>query len=476
MTADLHVVDPYVDGGPDAPTAGTRHDAALEQFVLGSLITGGPAVRDAVLETGLAGADFYRPPHEEIWEAIDALAERRDRVDPMAVANELTARGSLARVGGHAYLHTLVSQVSSAWAAPKYATEITADATLRRLDAAAVKARQIASTSGRHDVDEALDLAAAEIAAVADGRHLGTGDDDLGEAIDLTIDELQNGRAPALPTGLVELDQRLNGGLRKKTITTIGARPAVGKTVVGLQIALNVALESGQPVGYTSLEMAREDLLLRAYAAIGAVDYSRLLKAPKEPLTEQEWRAVSKAAEKVRESGLIIPNRDYASVASIRSDIRRVQRRRGACALWVVDYLQLVTPAETRGIPREQQVAAIMRGLKKIALGLETPIILLAQLSRDGEKTGRPPVLTDLRESGSIEQDSDNVILLHRNLEVSLANGAGTTSADQPGPDELGLLIAKNRRGISGGFLMTFEGRYQRAIPKQWRPSDAAAR
>ena len=473
MTATLQLAEPYVDGGPDAPAAGTRHDVVLEQTVLGALLTGGPAVRDAVLETGLAGADFYRPQHEEIWEAIDALAERGERVDPMAAASELTARGSLARVGGHAYLHTLVSQVSSAWAAPKYAAEIAADACLRRLDAAAVKARQIAATSGRHDVDEALDRAVAEIAAVADGRHLGTGDDDLSEAIDVTIDELQHGRAPALPTGLGDLDQRLNGGLRRKTVTTIGARPGVGKTVVGLQIALDVALESGQPVGYTSLEMAREDLLLRAYAAVGGVDYSRLLKAPKEPLTEPEWRAVGKAAERIRTSGLIIPDRDYASVASIRSDIRRVQRSRGGCALWVVDYLQLVTPAETRGIPREQQVAAIMRGLKKVALSLETPIILLAQLSRDGEKSGRPPVLTDLRESGSIEQDSDNVILLHRNLEVSLAAGAGPSSADQPGPDELGLLIAKNRRGVSGGFVMTFEGRYQRAVPKRWHPGDA---
>jgi replicative DNA helicase len=231
---------------------------------------------------------------------------------------------------------------------------------------------------------------------------------------------------------------------------------------VGLQVALNVA-DNGGMVGLTSLERNVDDLLLCAYANRGGVDYGRLQRAPQEPLTEAEWRRVSHVAERLRMSGLWIPRRPWASVATIRADIRRMQRRRGRCDLWVIDYLQLVTPANRKDI-REQQVAGIMRSLKLTVLELGTPIVLMAQLSREGEKAGREPVLTDLRESGSIEQDSDNVILLHRELDP-----------DKGDATLMGLKVAKNRRGAVHGFPMTFEGHYQRLAHKGVEPVRRAA-
>jgi replicative DNA helicase len=452
-----------VEPDPDALTA-PAHDADAEDAVIGAVLVSAKVLPD-ILDTGLTGRDFYQPRNETIWGAVTALAGRRQPVDAIALAAELTRSGDLAKVGGHAQIHTLMAGVPSAASGSFYAARVRDLATLRRLAAAGTKVHQLGSTVDVEGLDAAIDAAQAEVAAVADTRHAGTGDDDLDAAIDETIDDLQHGTAPALATGLGDLDRLLNGGLRPGTVTTLGARPGVGKTVIGLQVALHVATHEGV-AGYTSLEMHRRDLLVRGYAALAALDYSRLQKSPGEPLSESEWRAVSKAAERVRSSGLVIPDRSYASVASIRADIRRVTRRRGSCALWVIDYLQLVTPADRRVI-REQQVAGIMRGLKLAALELGTPLLVLAQLSREGEKSGRPPVLTDLRESGSVEQDSDNVILLHRQTQGD---------SDGPGPDELGVIVAKNRRGATGGFGMTFEGHHQRAVPKRWRPSDAVRR
>ncbi len=475
MTADLRVIDGYADDDQTTgQTVGSlRHDPDLERVVLGAVMLQ-PAVRDDVLETGLTPATFYRPAHTLIWETVAHLADTRERIDPTTVGAALAAAGTIGQAGGHAYLHTCLEACSSPWAAKKAAEQLVALATLRALDAAGVKTRQVASQSPLDAVDDAVDQATAALAAVADGRSLGVGDDDLTVAVDETLELLENGGGQVIPTGLEDLDERLNGGLVPGSVTTIGARPGVGKTVIGLQIALHAAVTLGQPVGYTSLEMSRHDLLLRAYANLGSLDYKRLQRSPKDPLTEAEWRAVSRAAEQVRASGLVIPDRASATAAQIRADIRRVQRRRGSCALWVVAYLQLVTPADPR-VVREQQIAGIMRALKLTGLSTKVAVVLLAQLSREGEKSGRPPVLTDLRESGSIEQDSDNVLLLHRLLDVGLA-GAGPTPDSPLGPDEIAGLLAKHRRGSTGHFVGQFIGHHQRIAPRQWRPSDAAHR
>lgn len=460
------------DPTPDRANPGARHDRLLEQTILGALMTAATnaELRDQVIETGLTGRHFYLPAHEEIWETIQALADRGVPPDPVAVSAELTERKSLARVGGRPYLHELITVVTSPWTAPRCARDVVADAALRALDTAGTAVRQLAGSSTRADLEETLDAAQAAVAAVAESRTDTAGLDDISDAVDSTMEILQSGSGAGLPTGISDLDRLLLGGLRPGTLTTIGARPGVGKTIILFQIALHVALAGGR-VLFVPLEMTREDLLLRAAAALASVDYSRLLLSPQQPLTESEWRAVAKAMERIRESGLVIPDRSHATAASLRADVRRMQRR-GGCDLVAVDYLQLLTPADAR-LPREQQIAAMMRALKLLAKGTpstRTRVLIASQLSREGEKTGRPPILTDLRESGSIEQDSDTVVLLHRVLDPDQAG----TGPDALGPDQMGLLVAKNRRGQTGGFRATFEGRYQR-IQAKWSPSAHAA-
>lgn len=431
----------------DIPADDLGPVTAADRAVVGAVLLAGRRVLDDLAEAQFDPSDFYLPKHEAIFRAALDLAAAGDAVDPITVANRLGS--DLARFGGPAYLHHLLEACLSPSAAVHYAMIIERHATLRRLSRAGRAITQMAS--GPDDggaLPAIVDAAQGEIAAVADRVHGRSTPDDMAAALDDVIDRLDRGGAPAVATGIKALDDMLVGGLQVGTLTTIAARPGAGKTVVGLQVALGIAL-SGAHVGLTTLEMSRQDLLVRAIASLGKVDYGRLQRSPGEPLTESEWRAVSQATERIRSSGLHLSHRRTATVATVRNDIRSLVRDRGSCSAWVVDYLQLLAPADRRA-PREQQVAQMSRSLKATALELGVPIVLLAQLNRDGEKTGRAPVITDIRESGAIEQDSDNVLLLHRT---------------EAAPDVINVALAKNRRGPQGRLNLAFQGEYQRVAP-----------
>jgi replicative DNA helicase len=436
-------------------------DLAAEQSVLGAVLLRADAL-DEIRDAGLTGEDFYAPRHEAVWRAMVALADRREPPDAVTVVSELSRRGDLATIGGPAYIHTLLSGVPTAANAGYYARIVAEKAVLRRLVAAGTRIMQLGQAKDGGDLDGIVDAAQAEVAAVADKRNGAGAPEDIDATIDETLTLLAEGGAPRIPTGLADLDEKLNGGLNCQAVTTVGARPSVGKTTLGLHIALNV-VDAGGVVGVTTLERDPADLMLMAYANRGGVDYGRLQKSPDQPLTEGEWRRVSRVAESLRQSGLFVSRRTAATAAMVRSDIRRTIRRRGRCNLWVVDYLQIMAP-EQRGkdVLREQQVAAMMRALKLTALELRVPILLLAQLNRGTEKENREPRLSDFRESGSIEADSDVCILLHRELDPEKGDVT-----------KLGAFVAKNRRGPTGGVLLTFEGQYQRVSAKTWHPSDA---
>lgn len=431
------------------------HDEPAEQAVVGAVLLAGRRVLDDLADTGFDPGDCYAPKHEQILHAAHALAGRREPIDGVTVAAELGA--DLTRIGGPAYLHACMEACTSPASAPFHARIITAHATRRALAAAGRRVTALGHATDGGALTDVVDAAQAEVAAVAERLHGRTRPDEMGDALDDVLTRLEEGGAPATPTGFTDLDRLLVGGLQHGTLTTVAARPGAGKTVIGLQVALNVAATRGH-VGFTSLEMTRTDLLLRGVSALAKVDYGRLQRSPGEPLSAAEWTAVRRATESVRDSGLNVSHRTTATVAAIRADIRHMIRTKGRCDLWVIDYLQLVSPADKRVI-REQQVAQMTRALKQTALELGVPIVLLAQLNRDGEKAGRPPIITDLRESGSIEQDSDNVILLHRTDDH---------------PDVLAVRVAKNRRGPQGDFALTFEGSYQRAVERPWTPHDAA--
>lgn len=430
------------------------HDDAAERAILGSVLIAGRPVLDRLADAGLRPDDFYTPRHETIYAAMLGLDGRGDPVDAVTVAAALTESGDLPKMGGAPVIHELMTGCPSPASAVHYA-RITAQASVRRrLGAAGMRVQGLAHPSAGSDITTLVDAAQAAVAEVADRLHGRAPTDDMSTLIDDVLAQIEDGEDPATPTGLTDLDQQLVGGLRPGTLTTVAARPGCGKTVIGLQVALSVA-RTGAQAGFTSLEMTRQDLMLRAVSALSSVDYGRLQRSPGEPLTGSEWTHIRKAAETIRDSGLTIAARTTSTVAAIRADIRHTIRTKGSCAVWIVDYLQLVSPAD-RKTPREQQVAAMTRSLKTTALETGVPIVILAQLNRDSEKGGgRPPVLTDLRESGAIEQDSDNVILLHRTEDA---------------PDEIGIRVAKNRRGPQGDFTMKFEGAYQRVTAKKWTP------
>jgi len=432
-------------------------DLDAERAVIGAVLLAGTKVLDAVSDLGLAADDMYAPRHESIYATALALSGRGEPIDHITVATALGP--DLPRIGGLAVLHDCVAACISPASAPHYARIVADHAVRRRLTAAGHKVMILGQAVDAGSVTDAVDAAQAAVAAVAGRLHGQAPAADMGTALDDVLTHLETGDGTATPTGITDLDRLLVGGLRPGTLTTIAARPGAGKTVLGLQIALHIATTGGH-VGYTSLEMTRQDLLLRGISATSAVDYGRLQRSPREPLTEREWVAVSRATETLRGSGLAVSHRTSATVDAIRADIRDMIRTAGACDAWIVDYLQLVSPADRRA-PREQQVSAMTRHLKMAALETGVPVVILAQLNRDGEKSGRQPILTDLRESGAIEQDSDTVILLHR---------------QDDHPDKLGLRLAKNRRGPQGDISLIFEGSYQRVSQSKWAPSNAIKR
>jgi len=451
-------LDPGVD--PRTPP----QDLDAEQSVLGAAMLSRTALDD-LTDTGITGADFYRPANELVWDAIIALHSAGQPVDAVTVADRLRTDGHLGRVGGPAYLHTLISSVPTAANATWYAKTVRRCSALRRVVEAGTRLAQ-AGYDPATDPAEVLDVAQADLAGVADGLHGNDFNADLGDAVDEAITQIEEG-VPSHPTGIPRLDETLRGWI-PGTLTTMAARPSVGKSAVAWQSALHLAVKVGLPVGYTSLEMPRPELFQRGFAHLASVDYGRIQRSHSggsSSLTEAEWRAISKAAAALRQCPLHVTDRSWASVATIRHDIRSFTRTVGlAPVAWFIDYLQLMTPSDRR-VPREQQVAEITRSLKLLAKDTGVAIVQLSQLNREGAKAGRRPVLTDLRESGAVEQDSDRVILLHRDM----------SDDEEADPNELVIDVAKNRQGPRGTVSIRWDGTKQTAWsqPQPWTPLSA---
>lgn len=445
-------LDPGVD--PRTPP----QDLDAEQSVLGAAMLSRTALDD-LAGTGLAGPDFYRPANELIWDAIVALHAAGQPVDAVTVADRLRTDGHLGRVGGPAYLHTLISSVPTAANATWYAKTVRRCSALRRVVEAGTRLAQAGYDPGT-DPAEVLDACQSDLAHLADGLH---GDDfstDLATAVDEALTQIEEG-VPSHPTGIPRLDDTLRGWI-PGTLTTLAARPGVGKSAIAWQSALHLAVKAGLPVGYTSLEMPRPELIQRGFAHIAQVDYGRIQRNHSgEALTDAEWRAIAKARAQIETSPLHLTDRPWASVSTIRHDIRSFTRTVGMPPVaWFIDYLQLMTPSDRR-VPREQQVAEITRSLKLLAKDTKVAIVMLSQLNREGAKTGRQPVLTDLRESGAVEQDSDRVILLHRD----------TSNDEEADPNELVVIVAKNRQGQCGTVSIRWDGTKQTA----WAPWSSGA-
>jgi len=434
------MTDPY----DDAPTM-TRviADDDAERYVLGSMLHGRRVLDDP--DTILDPADFNSPRHEIIAAAVLAMHARGVGVDPVTVAAELTRTGDLARAGGALAISDLYAAPVTPVNAAYYARIVRDKATLRRLEAACTRGVQLART-GEGDPADVVEMVRGEVDAVAH-QDMATVTM-ISDEIDEYIEGLEAETAPGIPTPWPDLNF-LIGGWRPGRLYVVGSRPSVGKTIMGLQAAIGMA-RHGRAAFY-SLEMPRDEIRHRIVAQIAGVQIDDL-ERPGRHLSEEQWARISRARGVLTDLPLAIDDRAVLRPVDIRAHARTLSRR-GPLAGLVVDYLQLMSGQRGDQRKRYEQVGEWSRSLKLLAKELDVPVIVLSQLNREIEHRSNPePTLADLRESGSIEQDADVVILLH----------PVSPDGDGPDMDDVRAGVAKNRQGRTGVFTLVRRGELAR--------------
>ena len=425
------------------------HDDVAEQSVLGGMLLSKDAIADVV--ESLRASDFYKPAHETIYEAILSLYGHGSPADAITVADELKKRGELTRVGGASYIHTLIASVPTAANAQYYAEIVKEHAIMRRLIEAGTKIAQL-GYANETEVDTLVDQAQAEIYAVTDGNAK---EDyvSFSEALEETINEIDaNSNRPdgvyGVPTDFIEFDE-LTGGLHGGQMIVIAARPGVGKSTLALDIARSASIHHQMTTVFFSLEMSRTELAMRILSAEGKISMGRLKKGD---LDTEGWTNLATLQGRIDSAPLFIDDSPNMTLMEIRAKCRRLKQRNDL-KLVVLDYLQLMSSGK-KVESRQQEVSEFSRSLKLLAKELDVPVIALSQLNRGSEqRTDKRPMVSDLRESGSIEQDADMVILLHR-------EDMYNPDSDRVG--EADMIIAKHRGGPTRTIPLAFSGKYSR--------------
>ncbi len=422
-----------------------------EQSVLGSLLID----KDAIVKIAdlVKPDDFYKDTHKMIFEAMLAIYEKREPIDILSLSNKLKEKKQLKTIGGQGYLADLANKVPTASNVVNYANIVQKKSTLRRLISVSSEIAKLGFAE-TEEIDEVLDRAEQAVFNVSQKhlRHMFIPIKNvLTEAFD-RIDELhkEKGKLRGIPTGFKDLDNIL-AGLQKSDLVVLAARPSLGKTSLALDIARQVACKAKIPVGFFSLEMSKEQLVDRMLCAEAGVDLWKLRTGKlSESDEDDDFPRIGHAMGVLAEAPLFIDDSSITSVMEIRTKARRLQTEHGL-GLLVIDYLQLME-GRTAAESRVQQVAEITRGLKGIAKELNVPVLCLSQLSRATEARTPPiPKLSDLRESGSIEQDADVVMFIYR-------EDMYKKDTDKKGIAE--ILISKHRNGPTGQVELFFdEGR-----------------
>jgi replicative DNA helicase len=434
-----------------------------EQSVLGAILLDNDAINQA-LEV-LTPEDFYRESHREVFRAMVALVERLQPVDAITLTDALRTRGALEAIGGSGYIAELAAGVPTAANVAHYARIVREKAVLRGL---ASIATEIAS--GAYDappnVDEFLDESEHKIFEISERRirqSFHSMNELTRESLKL-IERLYEKKelVTGVPTGFLDLD-RLTAGLQPSDLVIIAARPSMGKTALALNIAAYAAIEAEPRVGvaFFSLEMSKEQLVLRMLCAEGRVDSS---KARAGFLGERDFPKLAQAAARLSEAPIFIDDSSDTSAIVLKAKCRRLMRERNSnLGLIIVDYLQLMRSARP-GESREKEIAEISRSLKGLAKELKVPVIALSQLNRQVEtRPDRRPLLADLRESGAIEQDADVIAFVYRDEMYH-------RDSKEPGVAE--IIISKQRNGPTGTAKLTYLSQYTRF--ENYAPEDQA--
>lgn len=444
-----HEFEPPPDEGPGLDRMPPQ-DLDAERSVLGGMLLSKDAIAD-VLET-VRGQDFYRPSHELIYDAILDIFGRGEPADAITVADELTKRGNLQRAGGQAYLHELMQAVPTAANAGYYAEIVAERAILRRLVEAGTRIVQMGYGQGGGEVEEVVNAAQAEVYAVADKRS----SEDyqvIGDIFDATVDEIEHasgtqGEMLGVPTGFADLDA-LTNGLHGGQMVVLAARPAMGKSTLGLDICRAASIEHGLTSAIFSLEMSKSEIVMRMLSAEASIPLQKLRKGD---LDENDWAKIADIQGRLSAAPLFIDDSPNLSLMEIRAKARRLKQQHNL-KLVVIDYLQLMTSGK-KVESRQQEVSEFSRALKLLAKEIEVPVIALSQLNRGPEqRTDKKPQMSDLRESGSIEQDADMVILLHRE---------DAYEKESPRAGEADFIVAKHRNGPTATITVAFQGHLSR--------------
>jgi replicative DNA helicase len=424
------------------------HNLEAEQSLLGSLLID----RDAIIKvaSSVKQDDFYSGSNGTIYQAIVDLYNRREPTDFVTLTDELTRQERLDQIGGVAYLTSLLNIVPTAVHVEYYGKIIERTATLRRLiDAGAT----IVSLGYRDGVDTEDALDAAERAIFDVSQRRSTRDfQAISEVLDRFFDQIDymqqhRGEVVGVPTSFADLDQ-LTGGLQRSDLIIVAARPSVGKSAFALGMAYGAAIQHAKSVGIFSLEMAAEQLVQRLLATETGVDSHRLRLGQ---IDDNEWDRISRAFGRLSEAKIFIDDSAGLNVMEVRSKARRLQAEHGLDLL-IVDYLQLMYARRSEN--RVQEISEISRGLKGLARELNIPVVALSQLSRAVEsRADHRPMLSDLRESGSIEQDADIVMFIYRD-EVYDPN------TEKKGIAE--IIVSKHRNGPVGSVNLRFFDRTAR--------------
>jgi replicative DNA helicase len=407
---------------------------------------------DAIADR-LVANDFYRRDHQLIFEAIAELAARGEPFDAVTLSEWLERKGLADQTGGLAYLAGLVRETPSAANVRAYAEIVRERSTLRQLISVGGEIAASAYNPEGRDAGEILDEAERRVFEIAESRNkTGSGfvplRDDLGAVIDRLDMLAQNkGQLTGLSTGFTRLDE-MTAGLQKGDLIVVAGRPSMGKTTFALNIAENAAFGPQKAkVGVFSMEMSREQLAFRMVSSLGRVDQTHLRVGN---VGDEEWARITAAIEMMKNSHIYIDDTGALTPTEVRARARRLKREHGL-DLIVVDYLQLMQVPGTRE-NRATEISEISRSLKALAKELSVPVIALSQLNRSVEqRQDKKPVMSDLRESGAIEQDADLIMMIYRE-EVYDKNTTRKGIAD--------IIIAKQRNGEIGEFPLTFLGKY----------------
>jgi replicative DNA helicase len=445
---------PAYDGGGPGGGGSDRtppQDNNAEQSVLGSMLLSKDAIADVI--ESVRGTDFYRPAHESIFDAIVDLYGRGEPADPVTIAAELQRRGDLARVGGAPYLHTLSASVPIAANAGYYAEIVREKAILRRLVDAGTRIAQW-GYAGEGQVDETVDRAQAEVYSVTDKR---TSEDyaPLSDIMEATLDEIEaisnrDGEMIGVPTGFADLDE-LTNGLHGGQMIIVAARPAVGKSTLGLDICRSASVHHNLASVIFSLEMTRNEITMRLLSAEAKIPLNHMRNGN---MNDEDWAKLARKMGEVSSAPFFIDDSPNMTMMEIRAKARRLKQRHDL-RLIVIDYLQLMSSGK-KVESRQLEVSEFSRQIKLLAKELDVPVIALSQLNRGPEqRSDKRPMMSDLRESGSIEQDADMVILLHRE---------DVYEKESTRPGEADLIVAKHRNGPTRDVVVAFQGHYSRFV------------